>query len=281
MVEQEPPNPTIESEQIEIGLDREAISRHELQLAAARYSRFRGLALQAAEMDSADHVGSQWMLRNYHLLEPVTNRADANEPDLTICVPVALFVDARETVFAALDQIKRSQDDTGQSLEVILWTNTTYDRQATQSIVTTEANRYYAALRERLHGYDSPKLRIKTALDINPTADGTISKIRANYMDAVAVEAMQRGDSFERPILWLDADTTHINKGAFSTIAAEVRTLASPLVHAELHYTIDWAHDVPLTELDAATKAVAINEIRRRQVARHALSTGVIRDEYL
>ena len=64
--------------------------------------------------------------------------------------------------------------------------------------------------------------------------------------------------------MWLDADTTFITRRSLKEIGRAVRRFDALFVHANLRFTLDWTRR-PMGRLPGAAKAVALNEIYRRQ----------------
>lgn len=201
------------------------------------------------------------MSRNHELL-PSLDLEKKKEPTMTICMPVALSVEDPVQIAEALSRINNSAVDG--EFEVIVWANTKSGDLSEEDIQTK-----YAALTDELAKLDCPKLEIRPALQVLDETQATITNIRGNYMEAVALDCQQRGYGPDHPVMWLDADTTFVSGGSLEAIADSVRTEKGIFVHANLQFSADWATGVPLDQLDSATKAFVANEIHRRQGQRN------------
>jgi hypothetical protein len=238
-------------------------------------------ALQNSFERFAAERGADAIESNYSLLEDIGVQ-DSNEekPDCTVCVPIAIMGEGQESVLSTVGSIKRAQQSSGRPVELVLWANAkrSVSSGADNAEIDTVSRDRYETLKTELAGLAGDGLRIRTALQINDP-DTTISEVRANYMDAVAMQAVQKGYGYEHPVIWLDADTTALSKNALKDLADGVRKFDSKFVHADSRWSVDWA-DRPLAEQDDATKAVALNEIRRRQLVRMNKSEHVIQGAY-
>lgn len=197
----------------------------------------------------------------------------APEPALTVCIPVAVTREDPEKVAHTVSLIKRSQQNLGKPVDVIVWANDRYDEgdeASTQEAAATS----YAAMKEKLQPIDGDGLHIQTALEVLPKDEATMVDLRSNYMDAVSVKAAQRGYGVEHPVLWMDADTTELSPDALGMVEQSVRNFDAMLVHTNIRYNLDWANGTSFDELDDASKAVAIYELGRRQHARFEQAIG-------
>lgn len=238
-------------------------------------------ALQSSFARFASERGVDTIESNHSLLESIGERGSNEEaPDCTVCVPIAIMGENQESVLRTVESIKRAQQASGRPVELILWANAKHgeDSETDSAEIDTVARNRYETLKTELADLAGDGLRIQTALQINDK-DTTISRVRANYMDAVAMQAVQKGYGYEHPVIWLDADTTALSKNALADLADGVRRFDSKFVHADSRWSIDWA-DGPLVEQDDATKAVALNEIRRRQLVRMNKREHVIQGAY-
>lgn len=225
---------------------------------------------------------------SYELLQPVdsmkTSKYSTEEAAMTVCIPVALMQEDQTTIIAMLRGLQKSQRKLGQPLEVILWTNTPEETQAPKNPgfrqrirkrrAITKIQQRYQNLRDALHQFDGSGVRIKTALDMLPDEGTSISQIRSNYMEAVALNVIKQGYGEDHPILWLDADTTYIAENTLGAINKKVRDGDTLFVHANERYTTEWAKGVPVSERDEATQAIMVNEMYRRKFVKRAVEQG-------
>jgi len=221
-----------------------------------RYVLPKGMDREAGHDRLRDHMQKQY--DRLQDLEPDSGERAA----MTICIPVAIEKEDPAAVAKAVGLLQQSvaSDD---NYEVVLWANAkdTGDKDKIDS--------NYQALLSTLRDTEHPNLQIKSTLKLLPEGSaGKMGTIRADYMDAVAIDCQKRGYGYDHPVLWLDADTTSVSKGALEDIAAAVRSFDAAFVHADLRFSADWATGKKISELDDATKAVAVDEIHRRQGAR-------------
>lgn len=233
----------------------------------------------------ADHIRFE-MQANYDLLEPVdTAEHPADKPAaMTVCIPVALMGEDQATIDRVLDTVHSSQQELGQPVDVILWTNTPNTppnsgkpglrQRIKERRAAATAEKRYQDLRDSLQRFDGSGTRIKTALQFIPEGQGSIGKIRSDYMEAAAVDALENGYDSDHPILWLDADTTYITKNTLPLINEKVRAGDTLFVHATERFTTEWADGKPMSERDSATRAIMIDEIHRRKFAKLAAKEG-------
>lgn len=212
------------------------------------------------------------MQANYNLIENL-DPIPLEAPTMTICIPVDLKNEDPNMVAELVERIQNASGDS--NYEVLFWINAKSDES-----LTSEQREKYIEFTTAISKVEHSRLTLRTALQILPEGTATISNIRANYMEAVAIDAEKRGFQQDHPVLWLDADTTFISKDSLKSLADSIRSGESAFVHANLQYSADWANGVPLDELDDATKAIVANEIHRRQ-GRRGLDPRRARDEYV
>lgn len=217
------------------------------------------------------------MRQNHDLLERYPDSKDSVEPDCTVCIPVAINGEDIEQVAKAVELIKESQRGNQGLTEIVVWANAKLDAHS-QEDQKVLAEKNYALLRNRLKTLEGEGICIRTALQVLDGESAHMSQVRSNYMDAVMIEAYDRGWALDHPIIWLDADTTEISKGAIKDLADSVKTSGRPFVHANLRFTADWAANSQIENLDNPTKAVAINEIHRRKLSRDRINQDYIEE---
>jgi hypothetical protein len=239
----------------------------------AETSELNRTALNEVFDSYVEQRGSERVKTHYDLLEPLPNEpADAQTPKPALTVWIPLAINSDTTVLTkALDVITtKAQENFGKPVDVVVWANAKYAKDSEKDTVAEAAAQSYTALREQLSARGEQKdLHIRTALQVLPKAEATMSNIRANYMDAGAVDAVVQDLGYDHPNVWIDADATDLNKDAFQQIEDEIRTFKTMFTHPyATRYAMDWATGQPLSEADTATKAVAITEIMRRQEKR-------------
>lgn len=204
------------------------------------------------------------MEADHGLLELLGEEVDEVEPAMTICIPVAILKEDPKRVTNLLEVIKKQSTDFEKPIEVIVWTNAKFTEE-TENGVRLKSSQNYEHLKELLKVYsDHPGLQLKTALQMRPESEFSMSKMRTSYMNALAVEAKNRGYGFDHPVMWLDVDTTGMKSGTLRVIADEVKSLEPLFCRPVTYYSIDWADQMQIAETDDATKAFAIDEMARR-----------------
>jgi hypothetical protein len=246
--------------------------------AAVQRAELNRTTLQGVFHEYVAQRGSNTVADNYALLETLPGDHPDVEPDkpaLTVCIPLAINREDPAALGRALDVLAKAQRQFGKPVDVIIWANAKYATDPEQAAAAETAALHYAALRERLAARSAQGLHIRTALQVLPEPEATMSKLRANYMDAVAVDAEVRDLGYDHPVMWVDADVTGLSRHVFEQIESGVRDFKSMLVRPyATHYSIDWAAGQPLSEADTPTRAVAISEIMRRQEKRHSGRMG-------
>lgn len=228
-------------------------------------------AMEYSLITRAQETNIEAMAEKADLLEDLGDRPEdeaAIEPALTVCIPVAVTKEEPATVMHTVELVKRSQQELGKPVDVIVWANAKYAGEDSEAATQEAAQANYVTMQEMLKPADGEGLRIQTALEVLPEEEATMVKLRSNYMDALSVQAAERGYGVDHPVLWMDADTTMLSPAALGKIEASVRNFDAMVVHTNLRYNLDWANGTPLGELDDASKAVAIHEIHRRQRTR-------------
>ena len=204
------------------------------------------------------------MEADHSLLESSREAADEVEPAMTICIPVAILKEDPKRVANLLQVIQRQSTDFEKPIEVIVWANAKFTEE-TEEADTLDSRQKYEQLKELISGNSGyAGLQIKTALQMRPESEFSMSKMRSSYMNALAVEAKNRGYGFDHPVMWLDADTTDMKRGTLRVIADEVKSLQAFFCRPQTYYSIDWAGEMQINESDDATKAFAIDEMARR-----------------
>lgn len=214
------------------------------------------------------------IISNHQLVEVLGEKeVSPEEPAITVCVPVAILAEKEERAVRTIKLVSRAQQKLGEPVEVLLWTNARHkDSGEDKRVVANKARYRYKKLKTTIGGVDNPGLTIKTALQVLPESEATMSRLRANYMEAVAFDAVHRGYGFDHPILWLDADTTFLSSNSLRDIEKSVREFEAMFVHTNAHFSLDWLKDRTLNGMDDVSKAIALEEIVRRQIIRERRS---------
>lgn len=241
-------------------------NRHKLSQQALKDSLENFIDERADFLEESDETSFESLLENHSLLEDIGEKpeADTTEPACTVCIPVALLREDITTIDRTISLLAEAQKKMGKPVEVILWTNARYE-DGNQEAIEQEASQRYDSLKEHLRGSTNDALRLRSALQVLPKERATMSQLRANYMDAVAMEGVERGYGFEHPVIWVDADMTQMTDNTLQELEAGVRNFDAKFLHADVRYSADWAERTGLEKQDDATRAFVVNEIQRRQ----------------
>lgn len=262
--------PNVRESSLEKFMDLHEVSQVALRDAANEFITSRGHRERVAAGGSfttheALESGLESLRANYDLLEDVGEKREEeeSEPVCTVCIPVAVL---REPAEAVARLVETAGSSAHGPVEVVLWANAKFDDE-TEETIRLEAKSKYEILRKSVETVN-PDIRVRTALQVLPKEEATMSKVRSNFMDAVIMEGVERGYEFEHPVVWLDADTVAASNNMLEELSSAVRSQDALFVHADARFSLDWASGRPLSELDDAAKAVAVNEIHRRQIIR-------------
>lgn len=194
------------------------------------------------------------------LLEDVAPTEDLDNPKMTVCIPVAINSESPERLHELLENAKKSQEDFGESTQIILWANT--QSNAPEADAQTRAN--YEILRGIASEYSSPDLQIKIALDVIPPKDFSMSKLRQRYMDAFVGLAIEKEYEADHVITWLDADAVRLGEDYLGKLFDQTHGGELGFVHPRTDYAADWARGENKDTYDEATRAFLANEIINR-----------------
>lgn len=227
------------------------------------------LLTRGLDDDKATKLGLESMYKNYDLLQTVVEGAgEKTEPDYTICIPVAITKENPAQVLKLIQSIAKSRRDESESIEIVVWANAKYSGEDEESTRLQAQSEYDELLHSMQDEEVSANVSIKTALQVVSSDSFSMSQLRSNYMEAVSIEGYEEGYSFQRPVIWLDADVISLSKGALGNLAGSIKSFDAYYVHADVNYAIDWAVDTPLDQLDDTTKAIIINETDRRRYSK-------------
>lgn len=207
---------------------------------------------------------------NRALIEPLDESEPGmgtERPAMTVCIPIAIKNEDPSRIAHTIDIISKAQSKLDKPVEVVLWANARYD-DSDEASVAESAQVRYQLLKDALKEEDHPGLKLKTALQIMPEKEATMSRIRSNYMEAVALEALEGGYGFDHPVMWLDADIASLSPSAFRDVEKSVRGFEAAVVHTNAHYSVDWLKDKSFKGMDDPAKAIVIGELLRRQIIR-------------
>lgn len=181
---------------------------------------------------------------------------------LTVTIPVAVLSEDFDSLKHTLEEITKAQERMGQPVNVVIWANAFYKGIRQEKKVVGDAKSRFETMKNMLRDFSTDNVRIRPAL---ATYKGKVhmANVRKDYMEATGLMLAEEGNGFMHPVLWLDADTSHLSKDAFSGIKHAVEKGETLYPHLRLKFMIDWT-DAPLSQADNATKAVAVDEINRR-----------------
>ena len=263
---------TSKSNQVERLDDYETLNQQELNNALEEYTQFPGEDTTEPELQVGRAMDA--LLANHDMLEDVagSNEAVNAKPAMTICVPVAILKEDSARITKLLEDIKAQQKYFSEPVEVILWTNAKFSPD-TEASVKEEAAKAYEQLKDQIQCTVDGSIQIKSALKVSPEAEFSMSKVRSDYMEALAIHAKERGYGFDHAVMWLDADTTDIRYGTLKAVADDVKSFKTLFSQPTMYYSVDWA-DKPIAEMDNATRAFAVDEVARRMALRAGAPNG-------
>lgn len=255
-----------------------ALDTQEGSLALASESPMPVTEDKTQEELRTDGYNDMW--RSYDLLEGIGTESErAGKPGCTVCIPLAILNNEDVSGMPdVMDLIRQSQLEWGRDINVIVWANAGYTQDESQEDVAQRADVAYQALRAVLETKAGNGIQIMTALEVLPKEkphmeamtvnEAAMNRVRSHYEDAVSILAAESGYGFDHPVIWLDADMKFMPSNALEDLSEAVRSFDGLLAHADIQFTTEWVGDKGLAAMDDATKAVAINEIQRRQMKR-------------
>lgn len=131
---------------------------------------------------------------------------ESTEVSCTVCIPVAILGETEGTIRQALEALA-SQTETNE-FEVILYANYIEEDASEQAIIDKQE-----MLSKLVSEYSaSNKFRLRFLLEGYDKSTISISRIRKDYMDMMALDSVEQGRGSDHLVLWLDADTTKASK---------------------------------------------------------------------
>lgn len=194
------------------------------------------------------------------LLEKTGTDQEHDVPRMTICVPIAINSETPEMLTSLLQKVSKGQEDFDDSLQVILWANTNTDTD--ESRLQAQSN--YDVLKELAMQYDHSQLQIQTALDIIPSEEFSMSRLRQRFMDAFVGLAIDEDYTTDHVVTWLDADAAMIGQDYFGKLYDQTSKDEVGFVHPRVDYIADWAVGQNKLTYDDSTRAFLANEIINR-----------------
>jgi hypothetical protein len=267
--ESSPPQEKIIShESVEDAVEKGELLRDEYAAAVERFMLARGEEEGSSQVeDDMKQVGLASMEANFTLLQDLTvaEVEDGIEESIcTVAIPVAILNEDIGTIVSTIEKLKRSQGHSEKPVDVVIWANARFSND-NKGDVEEVASKSYAQLVDGLHELGDEKLRIKTALQLISDDKFSMSQLRSNYMDAIALDSLDKDYGFNHPVMWVDADTTSISKDTIESLAEPLLKNEALFTHADLRFSVDWSPNTLPSEMDDATKAVIVNEMQRRQ----------------
>lgn len=219
------------------------------------------LSVLDAEPWSADYT-SDFVEELYNSL---TDTIPTNtQPDLLVTVPLAINHESAHQIDTVCSQIEKAAKPLG-SVAVLVWANVKYDGLAPDRTIRSimkaaqaKTTTLYAQLKNRPRS----NVHYTTGFQAGDKVAMRMSDIRYSFM-AIALERARRlGYDASLPVMWIDADTTHISKNAFVSTVEALKTHA--FAHPRTHFSAEWAADFAPNDISRAFILKEILERRRK-----------------
>lgn len=147
------------------------------------------------------------------------NSQPLERPAAIVCIPVAVHQEPVEGVLKTLEQLYRQQGIA--NTEVVLWANFPNTLGAKVSAV----GNYLQILQQAASRFPGLNLRpVLKGYDVKILQTASMHRIRADYMDMIALRAVKGDLSPKTPIFWLDADIIRISAGTLQAMTEAVTT---------------------------------------------------------
>lgn len=129
-------------------------------------------------------------------------------PAITVCMPVAAMGESEQTIAHTLQLVAKQAG--AESAELLVYAN--YNANTTDQAQIASRQAMLARLQAGAMQSEHP-LRVRYVLEGYPGDELSISRVRKDAADMVALDILERGGGYQHPILWLDADNTHLTPG--------------------------------------------------------------------
>ncbi len=186
------------------------------------------------------------------------------QPDLLVTVPLAINHESPRQIDAVCSQIEKAAKPLG-SVAVLMWANIKYDSLASDRTIrsaTKSAQAKTANLHAQLKNRPRSNVHYTTGFQAGDKVAMRMSDIRYSFM-AVALERARRLDyTASLPVMWVDADTTHISKNAFTSTIEALETHA--FAHPRTHFSAEWAAGLAPNDISRTFILQEILERRRK-----------------
>jgi hypothetical protein len=190
-------------------------------------------------------------------------KPSSTQPDLLVTVPLAVNHESPRQIDTVCEQIEKAAQPLG-SVAVLMWANTKYDGLASDRNIRNLVKRAQlktADLRSQLNHRPKSNVRYITGFQAGDKDVMRMSDIRYSFM-AVALERARRlGYSASLPVMWIDADTTHISKNTFTSVTDALSTHA--FAHPRVRFSAEWATDLPPNDV---TRTFVLQQIIERRL---------------
>lgn len=190
------------------------------------------------------------------------------DPDITVCIPIAMHQEGQHTLETTLGIIARQED--ANVTEVILYAN--HPQNIPGDRITESYERMKAVIDTTKEAH--PQLRVRYVVAEYDDSEMSMGGIRKDMMDVVVWDAVSRGLGYDQPVIWLDADVTQMSQGAVRAIGKNIREHPAYLQHMNSKLTIDGLRASSIGAATLAERVAADYEVRHRRNVRQALSRG-------
>lgn len=187
------------------------------------------------------------------------------EPDLLVTVPVAIQNETPNQIDVLCRQIEKAARPLG-NVSVLMWANMKYDGMLPDKKIrglVKDAGKKTANLQAQLHARPRTNVRYMTGFQTGDKAEMRMSDIRYSFMAVMLERVRQLGHSAALPVMWVDADTTHLSKNAFTGVVDALETHA--FAHPRVAFSAEWAANLPPNDTARTFMLQQLLERKRRK----------------
>lgn len=193
-------------------------------------------------------------------------RPTSTEPDLLVTVPVAIQSETPEQIDVLCGQIEKAARPLG-NVSVLLWANMKYDGMLPDKKIrglVKDAAKKTNALHSQLKSRSRTNVHYMTGFQTGDKVAMRMSDIRYSFMAVMLERVRQLGHSAALPVMWVDADTTHLSKNAFSGVVDALETHA--FAHPRVAFSAEWAATMPAND---TTRTYILQQLLERKRRKH------------
>ena len=197
-------------------------------------------------------------------LETINPLPTGEIPDITVCIPVALFGENINSLELAVRKVIQANQNTRPN--IIVWINYFPDRYTDDRPSNEQISEKYDNMKKVLGIIAGSQTSITFKLDAIPGIF-SMNQVRQNMMDGVVGLAQEKNYPLNHPISWIDADATDIEPGYFDHIARETSESDAYTLYAPtINYSTGW-YSGEIEDADPNTRLFVVHEALRRAIA--------------